>query len=271
MNARRFAFTLVELLVVITIIGLLMSLLLPAVQQIREAARRTSCANNLRQLGLATNAYVTTNEFYPPGHTDYGRGEHSWMVLLLPWVEQQAMYDAWQFEIPWNHFDNRQVWERDLPVQLCPSSDEGLPGQGDYAGINGPRPLPSRNGQPALPGGWRKGQAYAAGMMVPTGPSTDMRPIPPAAVRDGLSQTLMIGEAAGRTDGNRFWPDAHQTFAQHGILNISSNNEMFSFHPGGLMICWGDGRAVFLSEATDLTVVDSMSTRDQNEIYQLPE
>jgi len=253
-------FTLVELLVVITIIGILVSLLLPAVQSAREAARQTQCRNNLKQLALACRTYESQHGAFAPGHTDYRGNEHSWMTLILPFVEQQALYDEYDFDVKWNHENNRPVKEFNLQVQLCPSSYHKDKGQGDYAGINGPR------GLPGLPAGWANGHSYAAGIMVAVGPSVTNVPIRPAHVRDGLSNTLLIVEDAGRTDGNRFWVDAHQTFAQHGPINVSRSNEMFSDHPGGVMVAFADGRVTFVPETVDLTIIDALSTRAEGEV-----
>src|SRR5690606_38053277 len=100
-------FTLVELLVVIAIIGVLVSLLLPAVQAAREAARRTQCSNNMKQLGLALHNYHDTHGRFPP-QAIYGPGappytlpyHHTWMVMILPFIEQQPLYDAIDKRLP---------------------------------------------------------------------------------------------------------------------------------------------------------------------------
>ncbi|MGE3804310.1 MAG: DUF1559 domain-containing protein, partial [Gemmataceae bacterium] len=97
---RRFAFTLIELLVVIAIIGILIALLLPAVQKVREAANRARCINNVKQLALACHLYNSTHGYYPPGcipspgkvnATTFNYG-HSWLVLTLPYIEQGNLY-----------------------------------------------------------------------------------------------------------------------------------------------------------------------------------
>lgn len=258
-TTRRRGFTLVELLVVITIIGILVSLLMPAVQMARESARQTQCRNNLKQLALACRSYETNHGVFAPGHTDYGGNEHSWMTLILPFIEQQALYDLYDFDKRWSHAANRPVKETDLAMQLCPSANRQDKGQGDYAGMNGSR------GLPGLPSGYPVGHSYHAGMMIAVGPSLGNAYLRAGGVRDGLSHTLMIVESAGRTDGNRFWADAHQTFAQHGPLGVSSNNEMFSQHPNGVMVAFADGRVAYIPTTVPLTVIDKLSTRARGE------
>jgi prepilin-type N-terminal cleavage/methylation domain-containing protein/prepilin-type processing-associated H-X9-DG protein len=130
MSRRKFAragFTLVELLVVIAIIGILVGLLLPAVQSAREAARRMSCGNNLKQLGLALHNYEGTHKSFPPGAV-WGAGpaphtlpyHHTWMVMILPYMEQQPLYDSIDKRLP--------IWGQPaVSVQVegfrCPSDD----------------------------------------------------------------------------------------------------------------------------------------------------
>src|SRR6187399_1689217 len=91
----RGGFTLIELLVVIAIIGVLVALLLPAVQAAREAARRSSCSNNLRQIGLATQNFHDSRNVFPPLRIAGGEGWASYFVLILPYMEQGSLYDTW--------------------------------------------------------------------------------------------------------------------------------------------------------------------------------
>ncbi|MFO0941873.1 MAG: DUF1559 domain-containing protein [Pirellulales bacterium] len=141
---RRPAFTLVELLVVIAIIGILVGLLLPAVQAAREAARRTQCANNLKQIGLATLNYESATKRLPAlGHDGNGSGapglganagrSYSWVIPILPYMEQAPLYDALLTQArpggaglpdPWNTGTSAFLdtyWKKDIPAFLCPS------------------------------------------------------------------------------------------------------------------------------------------------------
>lgn len=140
MNSFRRAFTLIELLVVIAIIAILIALLLPAVQQAREAARRTQCKSNLKQIGVALHNYHDVNNSFPPffisrsgnatriADTDKGA---NWLVFLLPYMEQTPLYDAWNFDIPANQNDGRS---QELTMYKCPTDPQSDGVHCSYAG-----------------------------------------------------------------------------------------------------------------------------------------
>ena len=128
-HPKNGAFTLVELLVVITIIALLISLLLPAVQSAREAARLAQCQNNMKQLGLACLNYENQYWCFPPSsHFSSGTAPNTsrthwrnWAISILPFLEQQAVFDSFDFSVAINHSNNRAARGADLQVMKCPT------------------------------------------------------------------------------------------------------------------------------------------------------
>jgi prepilin-type N-terminal cleavage/methylation domain-containing protein len=127
MNHRgRRAFTLIELLVVIAIIGLLIALLLPAVQAARSASRRMLCANNLAQLGLALHNYADSNGSFPPGiitkNNQLADGEATGFTRLLPFLELEATYALYNASTPWDDFANYTAVGRKVTYFLCPEN-----------------------------------------------------------------------------------------------------------------------------------------------------
>jgi prepilin-type N-terminal cleavage/methylation domain-containing protein len=134
----RLGFTLVELLVVIAIIGILVALLLPAIQSAREASRRSACGNNLKQLGVALHNYENTYKALPIHYGQGGNaagtpynntnGGRSWFVAILPYIEQQALYDQIT-PGPLTDPANTTVAATKLPALLCPSDGQNLGGR----------------------------------------------------------------------------------------------------------------------------------------------
>ncbi len=125
----------------ICVIGILIALLLPAVQGAREAARRSQCKGQLKQIALALHNYHDSYGTFPPAYVadETGKPMHSWRVLLLPYLEQTPMYDAYDFDKPWNDISNLAVTSPIPPVFRCPSA----PAQGQlntthYVYITGP-------------------------------------------------------------------------------------------------------------------------------------
>jgi len=223
MGLLRRAFTLIELLVVIAIIAVLIGLLLPAVQKVREAAGRMACTNNLKQIGLAFHNYLTANgdNFPPPGlpsdtamNTDpnWPKSAHSWGTRLLPYLEQDSLYRRYDFNQAFSAPANVAVISTHLKVMQCPSTP-----QSDrlYTATSAPLTLT-----------WTASAAdYCAtsgigidiwnNVLQPRGyggaPTSDLRdgllrtqntglPCPLAGVTDGTSNTILVGELAGRPD-----------------------------------------------------------------------
>lgn len=259
-------FTLVEVLVVITIIGLLVALLLPAVQKAREAARRTVCLNNLKQLGLGLANYESAKRRFPPGRDGKNSWQHSWATIVLPMMEEESLFREYDFRQAWDSVDeeangNWSVSIHELDAFKCPSTGHDWPGATDYGGIYGS----TLTGRP--PGFWI-GNAWDSGILVPI----NLRFIEPARrhsirtadIRDGLTKTIIVGEDAGRwaSDGGN-WANGHQCFGhdEPGI-NLERSNELFSDHPGGAHILLADGSARLLDESIEPNLLGSMCLRD---------
>jgi prepilin-type N-terminal cleavage/methylation domain-containing protein len=216
---RQAAFSLVELLVVIAIIGVLVALLLPAVQAAREAARRTQCANHLKQIGLALQNYESTFKILPYGNNYPGSLPiaPSWSTMILPFIERQAHYELFDFNSPLNDPQNAQAVTTHVPIYVCPSGiTQGspiLPARCTccslnaaytsmglwYAGSTGPTPANScqfcSNPTPAPDNYCCQGSPYGD-----SGNGSGMfyryfKGVRFSEVTDGLSNTLMCGES----------------------------------------------------------------------------
>lgn len=210
---RRQGFTLVELLVVIAIIGVLVALLLPAVQAAREAARRTQCANNMKQLALGMHNFHDTLRRVPPGGamdqppfgTDAATGTgsrwgSSWLVYLLPYIEQQPLHDKWQYYGQSGAFNNnnnaaangvviKSFFCPSSPLQKKPPNRQAGSTFVSYVGVSGAVdgliPGYTENRINVLPCG---GTISAGGVLVPNGEFNF------GSITDGTSNTLAISE-----------------------------------------------------------------------------
>ena len=197
-TSDRRGFTLVEVIVVLAIIGLLALLILPAVQGAREAARRTACSNNLKQIGLALNQYVAAHNCHPSGYNGWG---YSPQAMLLPYMEQKPLYDSINFSLDcdlggFKVRENLTAHQTQLSELLCPSDigRSNANGWTSYAANVGHNPAEfGYNGAFAFDGPGR-GEHFT---LQPSG-KTVLRPFPkplnPASFRDGASQTVGFAE-----------------------------------------------------------------------------
>ncbi len=133
-------FTWTELVVVLAIIGVLIAMLLPAMQSSRGPHHRTRCLNNLRQISLATLNYESVNGHLPPVYLadETGKPIHSWRVLLLPYLEHQELYDQYSFDEPWDGPNNSKLHDVIMAAYQCPSAGSRQPGHcSNYMAITG--------------------------------------------------------------------------------------------------------------------------------------
>lgn len=285
--ARR-GFTLVELLIVTSIIGILFALLMPAVQEAREAARRLHCSNNLKQVALAIQSYEQTNRRYPPAAINWSTANypnHSGIVFLLPYVEQQSLHDSYRMNVPWDHASNKAAISTTLPFLLCPSTPRRANYTCDYFACtqffdNGDamkackiRGIKPRNWEGFL-------QQQTKAMYKETVRRT--------SIRDGLSNTWLFFEDAGRpwrynmarktigpvnlNSPSGRWADPEGYFDVHDycaglrMMNCDNDNEIYSFHPGGCNFAVGDGSVRFESEDISPQIFVAWFTRSGGDI-----
>lgn len=249
----RRGFTLIELLVVIAIIGVLIALLLPAIQSAREAARRSQCANNLKQVGVAIATFESTRGHFPASlrtgvsATNPSGFRQGWMLFLMPFLEREDVFDEYSFSFGWNSDINRTAVSRKIANFICPSTPgsgelDGNPDTGsyptnwtstqylattDYSGFIGVMKFMKDSGLTTTWGEGLTPQVAAAGTTLP--PLARTTPPKIRDVTDGLSQTLMLGESAGRpriwrygkTTGSGIYPsnDAYVDITPKRIVN----------------------------------------------------
>ncbi|MEX1039702.1 MAG: DUF1559 domain-containing protein [Pirellulaceae bacterium] len=301
-SSRRLGFTLVELLVVIAIIGVLVALLLPAVQQAREAARRMQCTNNLKQIGLALHNYTDTYQSLPS--TIYGVRTHSFWVPLAPFMEQQAFYDQYDFNVTYSNANNiALIRQAPMPGIRCPSgsvqtntiannADRNLNPTTHYYGIQGPI------GENALTVTQYEQYTNLDNPVASQGVFTmcsdaNRNAINFAAITDGLSNTIAIGEISFNAfTGYREYnlgvlesASAGSTFSSKNVewpinIGLQSTSTIYrgfhrsgafgSQHPGGANFAVCDGSVRFVPETVDMNIYFALASRNGGEVVSLP-
>ena len=268
MERKRSAFTLIELLVVIAIIAILIALLVPAVQKVREAAARTQCINNLKQIGLAFHNHHDSLKYFPHAGSDgpdktccsaSTRVGWTWMYHILPYVEQTALY---------NNASDTVVAQTAVPIYYCPSrrpptiySAGGDGGRSDYGG-NGGLNMNDEGKQGMLVRQWLLKDGVTRPVNAPVEQRRRM-----ADVSDGTSNTIMVGEkqlhpqVAGTAGGdnevwnNSGWDQDHVRFAEavpepddrHPHKGATHWSVRFGGpHSGGFNVALADGSVRFI-------------------------
>jgi len=321
MDSRKpkHGFTLVELLVVIAIMGILIALLLPAVQAARAAARRMQCAGQLKQIGLALLNYHTTNGTFPPGNvitqagTCPGRGlgtpsedAGNWLLAILPYVEQQSLFEGYDFEALNEGLPNKRIRETFIATYACPSdlntAQLAVPGAGpaspyqwnvpympgSYRAVSGRsdgRRFLDSSEFSSYPEQWR-GVLHAVGAMGFGAERLEN-------ITDGTSHTLLAGESTTRTSPQwrTFWA---YSFAHFSLSAVTPQNRTIwadydrclatdgsgrdkpckrgwgSFHPDGLHFLLCDGSAHVFCLDVDMELLAQLATIGGGEESRLP-
>jgi prepilin-type N-terminal cleavage/methylation domain-containing protein/prepilin-type processing-associated H-X9-DG protein len=305
-TARRHGFTLIELLVVIAIIAVLIGLLVPAVQKVREAANRMKCSNNLKQLGLAAHNYHDSYRTFPPGTVgpmgpafpQYLQLKHHGLgTYLLPYLEQDNLFRLYRWDVSWFDPPNQEVVKQQLKVWQCPSAEanrfedgslptvtpppivpyEGIAACGDYAGYR-----------------WIDAELVRR-RLVDSANSYDgvfqiNRTTRLTDITDGTSTTILLAECAGRP---KLWHAGKQVpnvwlsggpWASRNLLfgrgatpdgtaffgpcaiNCTNDREVYSFHPGGANVVFADGSVHFLRADISIRVFAGLVTRAGGEV-----
>jgi len=292
MMLPRRGFTLIELLVVIAIIALLIGLLLPAVQKVREAADRTRCINNLRQIGVALQSYHGDNNHFPPYRLTAPH-IHGWAAFLLPYLEQGILAAKYNWNADWYDPSNQLVIQTPLKVLQCPAAvppdrtrtavTNGVTwtaAMSDYAGTH-------TVDQVVVTAGWLSPSFDRTGVLL----KDDHRTI--TAISDGTSNTLAVVEQAGRP---QVWEFNHtnglQPFVNKGpwaaelnsigirghtndcqlspgpcAINCCNQDGVYSFHPSGANAVFADGHVTSLRKDLDIWVLFALTTANGGEAF----
>ena len=265
-------FSLVELLVVIGIVGVLVGLVLPAVQRARDAARRTQCGNNVRQVALGLSSYESGQRRFPAGCDMVPRGvrlptgtEIAWSAFILPYLDEAAIASRFDLRERWDApGGNDTASDAEVAPYVCPSGIVTSIGKADYGGVGGSWIMLDEETFFG-PAGLHNGMLFAV--------DGEREPVRANGVSDGLSRTLLVAEAVDRGDPLEpaDQPDATGRWAR---LNFFSQSEAFintrgsdisSNHTGGATVAFADAHVAFLNDTMDPAVLSAICTRNCSE------
>jgi len=290
--ARRGGFTATDVSAVFVAVALIVAVVAPAVLRARESARRGTCRDHLRRIGLALNSYADAAGHYPAVITRTPKN-HGWVPFTLPYLGRQDLLDRYDFSVHWCDPRNAEVIRTPVPEFECPSAtypgrvavgETIHPYQGavlDYLATNRVSPgLPAR--------GWLPESTNVKGIL------SREEWCRPEEIADGRSFTTLVAEVSGTPAKYVFrekepdpmygdrgfgaWADAAPYFQGRGhqpngrdwpgpcTINCTNDDAVYSFHPGGANILFADGRVRFCSEGLDLFVLLAAITRANGEV-----
>jgi hypothetical protein len=214
--------------------GIGAALFLPAVQQAREAARRSQCKNNLKQIGLALHNYHDMYSCFPPAYIadESGKPMHSWRVLILPFLDQAPLYNQYDFSEPWDGPNNSRLISRMPPVYACPSHPSTGSYTTNYAGAFGENCVFRSAGPTSI-----------------------------ADITDGTSNTLLVGEAVNA--GIPWMKPEDIDITAHPSLG--DRDGFSSDHTGGIQVLMCDGAVRFVSQSIAPATLKALFTRNGGE------
>jgi prepilin-type N-terminal cleavage/methylation domain-containing protein/prepilin-type processing-associated H-X9-DG protein len=308
MTARRYrGFTLIELLVVIAVIGILIALLLPAVQTARESARGVQCRNNLKQIGTALHGYLDVHGVFPIGINPWASGPRpspqrngkGWIVGILPYLEEAALFEQFIPGFEGDFFSGgglknaacRQAMKTQLHVLHCPSDSSVLSNSTtqwqwegievaltSYKGVIGDTRM---GGSASVHQGTEPDCHNTVGCNGIFYRTNYQEPVRLIDVRDGTANTLMVGEDVPSANYHSTAYYCNGDYSScHAPLNYFPDpptplewwNVMSfrSLHPSGAHFCMADGSVHFFSESIDYMLYRHLSTKARGEIVKVP-